>query len=108
MSEAAVYERVEVMVLPMIRDSDNRLIAFMPDELDFVFDVQNRLAVFLASCVPDCALDSSRVPFFAVFTRICELHPLFPVPIYGYRTLEVFLAPTLRTTVQAIGSIVGV
>ena len=92
----------------MIRNPDHRLVAFVPDQLDLVFDVENRGAIFfLASRVPDGALDRARVSFFTVSTQICELHPLFPISIHRCGAVKVFLAPPLGTTVQAIGTIVG-
>ena len=91
----------------MIRNPDHRLVAFVPDELDLVFDVENRRAFFfLASRVPDGALDRARVSFFPVLTQIRKLHPLFPISIHRHGTVKVFLAPALATTVQAIGTIV--
>lgn len=91
----------------MVCDPDYSFLALIADEFNLILDVQNRLGIFLASCVPDLTFHSSRVSFFSIFTQICKLHPLFPMSIYRYRTLEVFLAPSFRTAMQAIGSIIG-
>lgn len=83
--------------VPMVGDSDDRLLAFVADEFDLIFHLQNSLVAFLACSVPDLALHGPRIPFFSIFTQICKLHPLFPGPIDRYRSVEVFLAPSFRT-----------
>ena len=98
---------IMIDLLPVVRDPYYSLLAFVADKFDLVFDVENRLAISLASCVPDLAFHSAGVSFISIFTQICELHPLFPRSIDWYGTLEVFLAPSFRTAMQAIGTIVG-
>lgn len=93
--------------VPVICDADYSLFAFVANEFNLVLDIQHCLAVFLASVVPDLAFHGPGVSFFAIFTHVCELHSLFPISVQRYRTLEVFLAPSFCTAVQAIGSIVG-
>ena len=91
---------------PVVCDPDDGLSAFVADEFDLILDVQNGLAEFFAGCVPDLAFHRPWVPFFSVFTLICELHPLLPVSVYRYRTVEVFLAPSFCTAMQAIEPII--
>ncbi len=100
-------ETLGVTVLPVVCDTNDSLVALIADEFDLILDVQNRLVVFLASCVPDLAFDGSRVSFFSILAQICELHSLFPIPINGDRTVKVLFTPSLSTSMQAIGTIIG-
>ena len=96
-----------MIALPVVRDTDHGLLTFIAHKFDLILDVQNRLAIFLAGSIPNLALHGARVSFFSIITQIRELYPLFPISIYWYRTVEVFLAPALGATVQTVGPVVG-
>lgn len=88
---------VRLGTIPVVRDSDNCLQAFVADELDLIFNVQNGLVTFLPGCIPYLALHSARVSLFSILAQIGKQHPLFFISIYWCRALEVFLAPPFST-----------
>ena len=92
----------------MVRDANHSLFTFITNKVDLILDVEHSRVIFLAGGVPDLALYRPRVSFLSIFTHICESYPLFPIPVHGYGPLPIRLPPSLSTTMQAIGSIVGV
>lgn len=94
-------------MVPVVCDADDGFVAFVADERDLVFDFQHRLPVFHTRRVPHFALHRPRVAFLHVLTHVAKLNPLLAVPVYRLRPFEILLAPSLRSSMQAIGSVVG-
>jgi len=94
----------------VVRHADDGLLDFVPDELDFIFDLQTRLLHPLIldqpGDIPQPQLHRPGVSLLAVLAEIREQHRLPPIPLDGRRPLEILLAPTLHPPVQRVRPVV--
>ncbi len=79
----------------MIGDPADSLVTFITHKLDLILNLQNRLVVFHAGCVPNETLHGPRVPLLAILTKVPKLDSFFAISIYRLGSLEVLFSPSL-------------